>query len=98
MVNRRDNYVGFQGTEAALDVREALDGLSGGEVGGIADKRELAVVDFGLDYSVVVDASVHPISIQIGLNEQGELGFCDGADEAALGPTVRGMPALGGLF
>ena len=100
MMHRRDLDVGFQHAEAALDIREALvarDGLGGGEVGGIGDQRKLAVEELCLGDGVFIDRPAEPICIEIGLDEPGELGFRDGAGEAAVGATVRGTPALGGL-
>lgn len=100
VVNRRDLDVGFQDAEAAFDVCEALlarDGLSGGEVWSIGDQRDLTVEELGLGYGVVIDAPAEPIRIEIGLDEPGEFGFRDGADEAAIRPAVRRTTALGCL-
>ncbi len=100
VMHRRNLDVGFQHAEAALDLCEALvarDGLSGGEVGGIGDQRKLAVEELGLGDGVFIDRPAEPIRIQIGLEEAGELSLRNGTGEAAVGTSVGGATALGGL-
>lgn len=76
VMHRRDLDldIGFEDAEATLDVCEALvarDCVSGGEVRGVGDQRQLSIEKFCLCNGVFIDAPAEAISVEIGLEEAG---------------------------
>lgn len=89
VMNRRNLDVGFQHAKAAFDIGQCLvarNGVSRGDLGDIGQQDELAIKEGYTGHCLFIDLPAEPIGSEVSLDEAGEFGIGDGADDAVLAP------------